>query len=151
MKKIYVKDVRNKITKPLIISEDNLIEKIADKFLESPINRTIYVVNDNEKYSGYIKLTNFLELILVDMVDTSFYKNLIDDPYSLGKLFTIKRVKDLMRTENICVKDDDNLEKVVTIMNNYSLQELPVIDNENRIIGDINIHEIILGWKMRRS
>ncbi len=151
MKKIYVKDVRNKITKPLIISEDNLIEKIADKFLESPINRTIYVVNDNEKYSGYIKLTNFLELILVDMVDTSFYKNLIDDPYSLGKLFTIKRAKDLMRTENICVKDDDNLEKVVTIMNNYSLQELPVIDNENRIIGDINIHEIILGWKMRRS
>jgi Mg/Co/Ni transporter MgtE len=151
MKKIYVKDVRNKITKPLIISEDNLIEKIADKFLESPINRTIYVVNDDEKYSGYIKLTNFLEFILVDMVDTSFYKNLIDDPYSLGKLFTIKRAKDLMRTENICVKDDDNLEKVVTIMNNYSLQELPVIDNENRIIGDINIHEIILGWKMRRS
>ena len=149
MKSIFVKDVRNKITSPLIIWENEKLDKIAEKFLSSPINRTIYIIDEEKRFKGYININRFMKIILLDLVEPSFYKDMLEDAYFLGKIGYAQTAKDIMNKEDIGVKDEDNLQKVVSIMKNYSLQELPVLDNENRVIGDINIHEIILGWKMR--
>ena len=151
MNKIFVREVRNKITNPLTVLENDNIEYIADKFLSSPINRTIYVVDNNSKFLGYITVKNFLKIILLDMIDYSVYKDISQEAYIYGKLGNISKAKDIMIEEDIFVYDNDNLEKVISIMHNFSLQELPVINKDRTLIGDLNIHEIIYGWKIRRK
>lgn len=148
MKNIKVFEVRNKISSPLIINENEPIEKIAEKFIKSPVNRSVYIVDEAGIFVGYINITLLLNRVLLDMIDSSFFfKNGFGDAYSLGKLSKAFLAKDFMRVDDITVLDDDLLARGIKIMNNYNIQELPVVDKDNKVIGDLNMNEIILAWE----
>ena len=80
---------------------------------------TIYVVDDNDKLLGIL---------------------------SLRKLLLIERataIKDIIFTEIISVKANEDDEHVANIMNKYDLIALPVVDDLNRLIGRITIDDVM--------
>ncbi|MFX1343522.1 MAG: CBS domain-containing protein [Promethearchaeota archaeon] len=52
-------------------------------------------------------------------------------------------VKDLMTSEPFVVKKDDTLKKILEIMFEKNIQRLPVVNNENQLIGLIVQGEIL--------
>ena len=145
---VHIKEVRNKITEPLIIPKETYFEEIADLFLTNKTNRTAYIVDQNKKLLGYLTLKKLVKKLLIDMLDSNFYvKNGYENYYSLSKFGTAKTVAELMETDSIGVTDNDKLDLAVKIMYKFEVQELPVINAKNEVIGDLNILEIVLGWK----
>ncbi len=150
MLSIYIKDVRNKITKPLILSEKTNFEEVAELFLVNNTNRTAYIVNKENKLIGYLTLKKLVKRLLIDVLDSDFYiRNGYENYYSLSKFGTAKTVGELMETDPISIMDNDQLGIAVKIMYKFDIQELPVVNENKEVIGDLNILEIVLGWKQK--
>ncbi|BDU51239.1 CBS domain-containing protein [Haliovirga abyssi] len=148
MKTIKIKDVRNKITKPLIVEKGKKIEEVANLFLDNKINRTIYVINSKKEMVGYITLKKAVKRLLIDMIDSDFYlKSGNENFYSLSKFASANIVDDIMETDYIGISDKDSLDTAVKIMYKFDVQELPVMNENREVIGDLNVLEIIIGWK----
>ncbi len=50
-------------------------------------------------------------------------------------------ISELMETETISVKTTDDQEETVAVFSKYDLNALPVVDNENRIVGIITVDD----------
>ncbi len=80
---------------------------------------TIYVVNDNDNLLGLLSLRRLL--------------------------LTEKKteIKNIMYSEIISVKATENNENVAKIMQKYDLVVLPVVDDNNRLLGRITIDDVM--------
>jgi CBS domain-containing protein len=63
--------------------------------------------------------------------------------YSAAKL-----AKDIMNTSPIYVFEDTPLAEMITIMTREKINELPVVDKKQKIIGEVNVLEIIAKYLM---
>jgi len=148
VKTIKIKDFRNKITKPLIIEQGEKIEEVANLFLDNKINRTIYIVNSKKEMVGYITLKKAVKRLLIDMLDSDFYlKSGNENFYSLSKFASATIVDEIMETDYIGINDKDTLDTAIKIMYKFDVQELPVMNQKREVTGDLNVLEIVLGWK----
>lgn len=80
---------------------------------------TCYVIDNEHHLDGVVGLR---ELILADP-DTV--------------------VGDIMRTHIICVHTHDDQEEVALMFSKYDMLSMPVVDNENRLVGIITIDDVI--------
>ena len=80
---------------------------------------TIYVVDDNDKLLGILSLR---KLLLIEKATA---------------------IKDIIFTDIISVKANEDDEHVANIMNKYDLIALPVVDDLNRLIGRITIDDVM--------
>jgi len=65
---------------------------------------------------------------------------------SLRELLTSKpsaKLRDIMKTEIISVKPDTDQEKVARIVGRYDLTAIPVVDDNNHLLGIITVDDII--------
>jgi len=63
--------------------------------------------------------------------------------YDEIKKFSAYKVEDLMTKDVITVKAEAELNQIATIMINKNINRLPVVDNDNKILGIISRHDII--------
>jgi len=87
--------------------------------LESETIYTCYVTDKNRVLEGFISLK---ELVLAD-----------ED----------KKIEQIFNKEYICVNTHDDQEKVAFTFKKYGFLALPVVDNENRLIGIITVDDIM--------
>lgn len=80
---------------------------------------TIYVTDDNNKLCGLLSLKKLL----------------------VTEKSTI--IKSIINTNFIAVKTDDDNEYVANLMNKYNLVVVPVVDNNNILVGRITIDDIL--------
>lgn len=80
---------------------------------------TCYVINNNRILEGVITIR---KLILSD--DTTF-------------------VKDIMQTDVIYIHTYDDQEKIASLFKKYDFLSMPVVDNEQRLVGIITIDDIV--------
>ena len=141
MKKIKVGNIRNLITQEasIVYENDNLL-KVAEKIVEDPKTRAVYVVNSENKLVGIIPVIELVQYL---------YYEYIPPEYILYRFPLIMsgepKAKDIMLPP-LYVKDDDSLEDAFKKMFKNNLKELPVVDDEMRVIGDLNILELIEAW-----
>ncbi|MCS6818819.1 MAG: magnesium transporter [Chitinophagales bacterium] len=95
------------------------IEKVRK---DAPSKRTIYynyVVNENQELLGFITLKDLI----------------MADPDEL--------VKNVMHTEFVCARVDDDREEVAKIIEKYDLVALPIVNMKNQLIGIVTHDEAI--------
>jgi len=63
--------------------------------------------------------------------------------YDEIKKFSAYKVEDLMTKEVISVKLETEVNQIATIMINKNINRLPVIDNDDKVLGIISRHDII--------
>ena len=102
------------------------------------------------------------------LIGTVSFKNLIDifQPYEVGllraipflerdevdifeleitpEMATLLVVDDIMEGNFITAEEDEPLEKVYSMMKIHSLDRLPVVDSEKRLIGMIGVFDILV-------
>lgn len=137
-----VKEVYTQITKaPSIIDENTNITEVKELFKKAaPIKRSLYVNNGKGKLAGIITIEDLLKAI---SVQKNAHQNVAVTKRSLY-LYVSKETtaKDIMRGI-VSVSLDDNLEDALNKMVKHDLDELPVIDGDGKVIGDLNAYEII--------
>ncbi len=95
------------------------LDHIKDVGLTSETVYTCYVLDDNRKLEGYVSLRKIV---------TSEEDVLIDD---------------IMEWDIISVNTHDDQEEVASVFSRYGFVALPVVDNENRMIGIITVDDIM--------
>ncbi len=140
MKRIKVKNVSTLITKEAsIVRSDATVMQIAKEIVRDPKTRSVYVADEDNKLLGIIPVINLVEYL--------FYEYMPDEIFSYKALNLLGdvRAKDIMLPP-VYVKETDTLGIAFQKMFSGGFKEIPVVDNNIHIVGDLNILELITVW-----
>lgn len=142
MKTTKVKNARKLITeKPSVIQENASLKELVLAITEDARTRALYVVDEDKKLQGTITLRELIKAAFVYHIRSvpvpwhSIYHTLVET--TAGQV---------MSPEVIFAKDEDNLETVLNRMLENDIEEIPVVDDRMRVIGELNLLELLTAW-----
>jgi len=132
-----------------IVNSNTKINDVLVKIIKDTRSRHAYIVNKNNVLIGSIRINNVIQYlfpttVLFDTADAFRFGSFIE--YSNAKL-----AKDIMNTNPIYVFEDTPLAEMITIMTREKINELPVVDQNLKILGEVNVLEIIAKHLMNNS
>lgn len=136
----YVRDAyRLVVLDPIIVTKEMSLHEVVDKVLADPRTRSAYVVDERRRPIGMISLKQMLKAIesslsLVDREKGMTPPRRAPLPFSVEE-YMIKPV---------CVTEDDRLLSALRKMMEHGLEDLPVINEEGVLVGELNGFEILL-------
>jgi len=153
MKETRVLEIRKYITaEPVYVYENDSIHTVINKFIKNPVTRAVYVVDNNVTLKGIITIQDILKRISVDFYSTSFiYSEPSFTGYNIMSSITNSTAADIMNTDTYSVKDNDSIEHTFSILFQNHAGEIPVVDEHNKLIGDLNVIELLVLWEKRKK
>ena len=141
MHKTRIKEVAEFLIPPAVVEEGEPIVLVMDCFLKKPERRVIFVVDTAEKFIGTIKLSDFVLHLWPYAADTE--EVLTPEILNIVKATT---AGELASYSNFYLKLDSTLEEAVTLMRGNYLDALPVLDEEGKIIGEVNYYNVLKAY-----
>ncbi len=138
MKKLVKELMTRKFVK---LNEEDLIYQAVEKIAADRETLIACVVDRDGKLKGIITPREVLKTVEVREFETVRYP-FFEGAEILG-LLTSKYAKDMMSAP-ISVREDDEVEKAINIMLDAGFYEVPVVDQEERVLGEINYFTIII-------
>jgi CBS domain-containing protein len=138
MKKLVKELMTRKFVK---LHEEDLIYQAVEKIAADRETLIACVVDSDGKLKGIITPREVLKTVEVREFETVRYP-FFEGGEILG-LLTSKYAKDMMSAP-ISVREDDEVETAINIMLDYGFYEVPVVDQEGRVLGEINYFTIII-------
>jgi CBS domain-containing protein len=140
LKHITVEEVYNLfITDCVTIPKNAKIYEAIKELLKVPTANSLYVLDDNNNVIGTVLLR---DLIRVSSARYKIHKTGIINWFRYLRDIMKKDVEDIMR-HPLVIRKDQSLDKALKIMEDYGLNELPVVDKQGRLLGEINGVEIL--------
>ena len=136
----YVKDAyRLIVTDPIVVTKGMGLHDVVDRVLADPRTRSAYVVDDKRRLVGMIGLTQMLaavqgSLSLFEKGRQPARQKRVPLPFSVEE-YMVKPVT---------VTEDDRLLSALEKMMRHGVEDLPVVDENNSLIGELNGFEILL-------
>lgn len=128
--------------KPIVVNKDaNLIE-VSEKMFKNKNTRSVYVVDEYNKLIGTILLRDILKFLSIK------FSIFFGESYSFldieaKKYISAKNSEDIMR-KPIYISENENLLTALSRMEDYYLCDLPIVDEEQRLLGELNGTELLL-------
>ena len=138
---LLVSDVYDLVIKePSIVKAGSKIRLVFDEFLKNPVSRKVYVVDEEGKLVGAVTTETLLQLLGYRVGVREFAG------HSLWNMFrdVLKEDVDKVFIKVPPVKQTDKLTKALQIMLDNHVNDLPVVDAEGKLIGELNSMEIFL-------
>lgn len=132
---MYVKD--NMIAHPITLKPDQSVSEAVDLMSENSLHR-LPVVDDNGKLLGLITET----VITSNTPNNASTLSVFELNYLLNKL----SIKDIMIKDVKTINKDALLEEAATIMRKYNVGCLPVVEEDNKLIGIITHNDIFTAF-----
>lgn len=140
MENVTVKDIYETFTvDPPILGEDASLEEVIDTLLRDPQSRSVYIVDKEGRLSGIISTLIILKATNILRGKKSVLKH---DVFNAVKIAKADCAKAIMHPP-IYVYESSKILDVLEMMSRENIQELPVIDKDKRVIGDLNCLEIL--------
>jgi CBS domain-containing protein len=116
------------------------VYEVVDKLLEDVKTRTVYVVDDENKLIGKITLHDLIKVICAKcgVADTELIPMLEIVLYGFSK-----NAVDLMKPP-ITITQEERLVDALRKMEDNDIDDLAVIDEHGKLIGELNGTEILL-------
>jgi CBS domain-containing protein len=144
MKKITVKEIYNPNDSCYLCFQENAsLTKIAEKFAHDPYLRAVFLTNAKQQFNGMVRRSDMMKWLYLQV-----YGKTGGDARSTGEALHLtfaKEAIDLARGDanSIGVKPDDTLQKALDKMIAHSESIVPVLDNEDRILGDLRASTVL--------
>ncbi len=141
---LKVKDVMELVIKePGYVTLKNTIIDLLKKIIEDPRKRHVYVVDENMKLIGVIRMNYIVQYLfpfeaMLDSTDEYIVRNFFN--------FEEDKIEDIMNSNPRYVKKETQLGDVAKIFMEEKINELPVVDDNFKLIGQINVFEIITAY-----
>ena len=148
MKRLTVKDfldsLPHRMELPVVKTESSLRE-VLQAMVKRHRGRIVYVVDFDGKVKGLISLDN-----LKDVIFHHYMKSRVSDPLVITEhimeLFASEKAEDLMDAGLSVCHEHECLHDVVTRMIERDVKDMPVLDQEGRIIADLDILDLLELW-----
>jgi CBS domain-containing protein len=138
---LLVGDVYDLVIKePATVRTGSKIREAFDEYLKNPGSRKVYVVDEEGKLLGAVTTETLLRLLGYRVGVREF------SGLSLWRMFkeVFKEDVDRVFIKIAPVKQTDKLTKALQIMIDNHFNDLPVVDGEGRLIGELNSMELFL-------
>ena len=137
VKSFKIKDMRMLVTLyPAFVDKKASLDDIAKMLIANPRLKSVYVVDGKLKLIGRVTLKKLIKHEFMDLLPSSFeYFNALE---FIGN----KTAEELMDSP-VYVKDDDTLKTAFVKMYENDLEELPVVDDDLHLIGNIDLIELL--------
>lgn len=137
-----VRDVSDKISKEVtLIKAGSSVSEAVEKMLNDPATRYVFVVDEDKKILGVLTLPLVLRYIAPRA--GVWGKNIIETIKRLLIMFK-ETVDEIMITKVPSVKLDESLNSALKKMCDSNLEELPIVDDEGRVIGELSGLEVMV-------
>ena len=137
-KETKIKETRMLITPyPVFVHENDTLDDVAMAMIANPRLRTIYVVDDNLKLVGNITLNVLMKQEFKDILPLSSVES-----FNVLELLGKEVARDIM-SKPVYVKDEDTLKTAFLKMYENQQYELPVVDENKKIVGNIDMLELL--------
>lgn len=137
---VQVKEAYEAFIKDCVtVKSGSMIHKAIEEMLKDPSAQTVYVVDAKGILLGIIPLRDLIRLasarygLRAKGIGSfiNYFRDIMKDD-----------VDDLMRPP-IKVKLTDTLNKALKMMESYDLENLPVVDDDDKLLGELNGIEIL--------
>ena len=145
MQTIYVSEVcEYSEMHALVVDKDLSLFDAVKQFATRHDLRGIFITGEGGRLEGVINKQDLLHWVGLQLNQKSAGK-----PMTVGKmrrLVTAKKVADLaaLGSENTALRLNDTLAQALHKMTSFNLSDVPVVDDEGRIINDLRLSEILL-------
>ena len=136
------------IDKSVTVSEDEEIDEVVNKVIKDCETLLVCVVDKDDRLIGKITPRELLKV-----AEVSEYGN-VRHPFFSGRealhLLTSDHARDIMSAP-ISVKPDDEVQTAIDLMLGSNVYEVPVVDKDGKVIGEINFLGIVSHSVWKRS
>jgi CBS domain-containing protein len=138
---LLVSDVYDLVIKePSTVKIGSKIHQAYDEYLKNPVSRKVYVVDDQGKLLGAVTTETLLRLLGYRVGVREF------SGLSLWKLMRdiLKEDVDGVLVKVPSLRQTDKLTKALQIMLDNHVDDLPVVDSDGKLIGELNSLEMFI-------
>jgi len=138
----YVRDAfRLVVTDPIIVTRQMNLHDVVDRVLADPRTRSAYVIDDGRRLLGMIGLEQMLTAIESSLSLFDKDRPLVGRGGKRGPLpFSVEEYM----VNPVTVYQDDKLITALRKMIDNGMEDLPVVDDDGILLGELNGFEILL-------
>ncbi len=136
-----VKDYIKRVKEPApFVKEDDPIIDVAQYVARYNFRWGIFVIDENDKLVGFIKLDNLIRHLLKEQ--SPRIGSVISTRHLLDTLFS-GSAKDIMSKNVPFVREDETIKSAIDKMLEYNMKIMPVLDDDGKVIGFLDMSTII--------
>ncbi len=141
--RLKIKDVMYLVVEnPTIIKKENNMSELFKAMNSDLKTRHVYVIDNDNKLIGSVRMNSIVKYLFPMSAVLSAGMNTSSNVNTFSTT-----VEDIMNKNPFSVKENDKLSSIATTMIKEQVNELPVVDDNMKIIGEINVYEIIEAYK----
>lgn len=139
--KLVVSDIRHLLVKyPTTIRSDCTMGELLDKISERSSTQHVYVVDEQKCLVGTLQMNTVVEYLFP-------FSAVINNPNQINAGITNHLLaSDIMNCEPRYVQEDTLLFEMAVFLMEDRIDELPVVNDEHHIIGQVNVYEVIAAY-----
>ena len=118
------------------------VSEIIDAFAASDHSRILYVVDDEWRFIGVLSLGNMIRHVFFHYHDPSSI-----DSRSIISMVVSETAGDFMQREPIFAIYSEDVEDVLQRMIDHNVKEIPILDDEKRVVADLTIVDLLKYYK----
>lgn len=132
---------------PVVVAEDARLEEVARQLGERSNVRTVCVVDGSGHLVGLIPGAELGEDIFFHLMPEEFLREVaeLEDVEAFVARSRVREARDAMQKAQ-WVRPEDPLREVFRKMHKGGVDGLPVVDEEMRITGYLNLPELLRAW-----
>jgi len=139
---VKVRDIKQLIIQnPSVLDENSSLEDLLKEIIKDTRSRHVYIINKQNKLVGSVRLNNTIQYMFPATSLLQESETLQIGSYMMYS--SAKTIKDIMTTNPNYVFKDTSLSEMIKIMIREKVNELPVINKDHQIIGEVNFLEVI--------
>lgn len=145
MKTLFVEEIfRPHCSCASSVTENTELEETIARFAENPAIRGIYLLDSKQRFLGIVRLTDLRNWVRYRILkEYGKYRAL--SAWDAHHFISAEKAADLMYGDrhSLGVKKDDTLQTALDKMVEHQTNILPVLDDDDTIIGDLLLSDIL--------
>lgn len=137
--RMKVKDCYHKVRGGVeVLKREASIDVVIDAICHEPTSRALYVVDDQERLVGIISMIEVFRLLGSQYLPREVL------PHATSTM--AQKAEDLM-VPPVMVYLDDEIKAALRVAVIHQMEDLPVVDREGKVVGNLDCFEILKGIK----
>lgn len=125
---------------PSLVTTTASLREVVGKLIEDRSTREVYVVDEEGRFEGVITVRRLARFVFSTVAPRR------TSATEMLELVSAESAGDIAIRKAAYVEEDDSFEHVVDVMLRFEINEIPVVDSDRVIVGNLNLLEILGAW-----
>lgn len=128
-------------SRPVVVPATATIPELVARMVEDPGTHEVYVNDTDGRFLGVVTAQRLAHVLFSHRLPTR------GSPIDLLDLLSSETADHMLVREAISIHEDEPLTRAIDLMFRAGLIEIPVLDDDRTIVGNINLLDILEAWQ----